>query len=375
MTHRERLVAALNHETPDRVPMDLGATRVTSVVAAEYERLKRRFGVERETVITDKIQQAVKVDEEVLRALDVDTRGVFVRGPDRSADATLPDGRWRDEWGVIRRRSANGYYFDLDTSPFSEEPTSRDLGAYPWPDPDDPGRYRGLREEARKLREETDYAVVGHCPGGWIHISQYLRGFSGWFEDLALRPEFATELMERVLDLSLRMAGHYLGAVGDLIDVVAVGDDVGMQRAPMVSPKMYRELIWPLQRRQFTFLRERTKARIFYHTCGSVYAILPEIIDLGVDILNPVQVSAAEMGDTARLKRVFGNRLSFWGGVDNFRVLPRGTPGEVRAEVRRRVGDLGKGGGYVLNAVHNIQPDVPVENILALYEAGREMKM
>jgi uroporphyrinogen decarboxylase len=331
--------------------------------------------VERETVITDKIQQAVKVDEEVLRALDVDTRGAFVRGPDRSADATLPDGRWRDEWGVIRRRSANGYYFDLDTSPLTGEPTSRDLEAYPWPDPDDPGRYRGLREEARGLREGTDYAVVGHCPGGWIHISQYLRGFAGWFEDLALRPGFATELMERVLDLSLRMAGHYLEAVGDLIDVVAVGDDVGMQRAPMVSPKMYRELIWPLQKRQFTFLRERTGARIFYHTCGSVYAILPEIIDLGVDILNPVQVSAAEMGDTARLKRVFGDRLSFWGGVDNFGVLPRGTPEEVRAEVRRRVSDLGKGGGYVLNAVHNIQPDVPVENVLAMYAEGREMKM
>lgn len=375
MTHRERVVAALNHETPDRVPMDLGSTRVTSVVAAEYEKLKRRFGVERETVIIDKIQQAVKVDEEVLRGLDIDTRGVFVRGPDRSTDATLPDGRWRDEWGVTRRRSANGYYFDLDTSPFAGEPTSKDLEAHPWPDPDDPGRTRGVREEALKLRNETDYAVVGHCPGGWIHISQYMRGFAGWFEDLALQPDFATELMERVLDLSLRMAGHYLDAVGDLIDVVAVGDDVGMQRAPMVSPKMYRELIWPLQKRQFRFLREHTKARIFYHTCGSVYALLPDIVDLGVDILNPVQVSAAEMGDTARLKRTFGDRLSFWGAIDNFQILPRGTPEEVRAEVRRRVSDLGRDGGYVLNAVHNIQPDVPVENVLAMYAAGREMRM
>ena len=372
MTHRERVLAALNHRSPDRVPMDLGSTRVTSLVKAEYEKLKRHFGLQSKTVVIDKIQQAVKVDEEILQALDIDTRGVFVGGPDRSRDETLPDGRWLDEWGVIRKPSANGYYFDLDVSPFAGEPAGQDLEGHPWPDPDDPGRYRGLRDEALRLRHETDYAVVGHAPGGWIHISQYLRGFEGWFEDLALRPGFAIQLMERVLDLSLRMAGHFLDAVGDLIDVVAVGDDVGMQRSPMVSPGMYRGLIWPLQKRQFSFLRERTQAKIFYHTCGAVYTILPDIIDLGVNILNPVQVSAADMGDTARLKREFGDRLCFWGGVDNFRILPSGSPGDVREEVARRVRDLGAGGGYVLNAVHNIQPDVPVENILALYQAGKQ---
>ncbi len=372
MTHRERTLTALDHKTPDRVPMDLGATRVTSLVAAEYEKLKRHIGVERKTVIIDKIQQAVKVDEEILQALDIDTRGVFVRGPDRSRDATLLDGRWCDEWGVIRKRPSNGYYYDLDISPLAGDSTVKDLESYPWPDPDDPGRYRGLREEAMKLREGVDCAVVGHAPGGWIHISQYMRGFEGWFEDLALRPDCAIELMERILDLSLRMAGNYLDEVGDLIDVVAVGDDLAMQRSTLVSPKMYRDLIWPLQKRQFGFLRARTNAKIFYHTCGSVYTIIPDIIDMGVDILNPVQVSAVNMGDTARLKREFGDRLSFWGGIDTFRVMPRGTPDEVRGEVAQRVSDLGKGGGYVLNAVHNLQPDVPVANILAMYESGRE---
>ena len=369
MTHRERLIAALNHEEPDRVPMDLGSTRVTSIVVGAYERLKRHFGIDRENVIIDGMQQLVRVDEEILRALDIDTRAVLPGAPDRSRDAVLPDGSWRDEWGVVRRKPPGGHYYDLVESPFSGEPTLEDLDAYPWPNPDDPGRTRGLREHVSKLREETDYALVGHAPGGWIHVSQYMRGFEEWYTDLILQPEFIVALMTRARDLTLRMAGHFLDAVGDKIDVIATGDDIATQKGPMMSPGMYRELIWPLQKEQFSFFRERTDAKIFYHTCGSVYDILPEIIDLGVEILNPVQVTAAGM-DPKRLKAEFGDRLSFWGGIDTHRVLPYGTPDDVRAEVRRRISEFGKGGGYVLNAVHNLQPDVPVENILAMYDLG-----
>jgi uroporphyrinogen decarboxylase len=374
MTHRERLNAALNHEETDRVPMDLGSTRVTSITVPAYERLKRHFGVEEDNIITDKMQQTVRVNEKILTALDIDTRLVLPSPPDLSRDATLPDGSWRDEWGVVRRKPLDGYYYDLLESPLAGEPTREDLEEYPWPDPDDPGRYRGLREYARRLREETDYAVVGHMSGGWIHTSQYLRGFEGWYIDLIERPLFIGELMERVRDINLRITERFLDEVGDYLDVVATGDDIGAQSGPIVSPKVYREMIWPLQKGQFSFVREHTKAKIFYHTCGSVYLLLPDIIDMGVNILNPVQVSAEGMGDTKRLKREFGKHLSFWGGVDTFYVMPRGTPGEVKEEAERRIGDLGEGGGYVLNTVHNIQPDVPVENILALYEAGREFR-
>lgn len=371
MTHRERLLAALNHQETDRVPMDLGATRVTSITVPVYERLKRHFGVERKNVIIDKMQQVVLVDEEILQTLDIDTRGVFPKAPDRSRDIILPDGRWQDEWGVIRRKPPGGHYYDLDVSPFAGQSTIKGIEEYPWPDPDDPGRSRGLREYALKLRQETDYGIVGHVQSGWIHTSQYMRGFEVWFTDLIERPDFIVSFMERIRDLTLRMAGHFLDAAGDLIDVVAVGDDIAHQNGPMVSPKMYRELIWPLQKVQFKFLREHTHAKIFYHTCGSVYQIIPDIIDLGVDILNPIQVSAKDMGDTRRLKAEFGDRLCFWGGIDTFRVMPHGTVNDVKAEVRRRIGDLSVGGGYVLNAVHNIQPDVPVENIIAMYEAGQ----
>jgi uroporphyrinogen decarboxylase len=371
MTHRERVVAALNHEPPDRVPIDLGSTRVTSVAVAEYESLKAHFGIQRETRVIDRIQQTAAVDEEILVALDIDTRPILPNPPDDVRDRTLPDGRWLDEWGVIRRLSPDGYYYDLDVCPLAGEPDLADLEAYRWPDPEDPGRYRGLREQAEELRSRTDYAVVGHAPGGWIHTSQYVRGFEGWYTDFAARPDFIVELMRRIRDITVRMAVLFLQEVGPYLDVVATGDDIGAQRGLQVSPKMYRKWIHPLQREQFQAFREHTDAKIFYHTCGNVYTVLDDLVEAGVDILNPVQVSATDMGDTARLKREFGDRLCFWGGIDTSHVLPRGTVDDVKAEVDRRVGDLGRDGGYVLGPVHNIQPDVPVENILGMFEHAR----
>lgn len=376
MTHRERLVAALKHQPTDRVPMDLGSTRVSSISVAAYERLKCHFGVQRETRLIDMMQQVVRVDEEILKALDVDTRIVLPGKPDKSRDEILPDGRWQDEWGVVRQKPEGGFYYDLVQAPLSDqtlgrEPTEKDLDDYPWPDAEDPGRFRGLRKEAQGLREETDCAIVGHAQGGWVHIAQYVRGFEGWYTDLITRPSFAYALMERILSLTLHMAESFLREVGEYLDVVATGDDVAVQSGPMVSPGVYRKLIWPLHKRQFTRFRELTSAKLFYHSCGSVYSLLPDLVELGVDIINPVQVSAKDMDDTARLKREFGDRLCFWGGVDTFRVMPHGTVDEVKSEVERRIRDLAVNGGYVLNAVHNIQPDVPVENILAMYEHGR----
>jgi uroporphyrinogen decarboxylase len=369
------MMTALNHQTPDRVPMDLGGTRVTSVSAVMYKRLKAHFGIKRETRIIDGIMQTAAVDEEILQALDIDTRLVIPGAPDQVRDKRLPDGRWVDEWGVTRRLSPDGYYYDLDISPFSGEPDISVLDDYLWPDVNDKGRYRNAGEQARHLHEDTDYAVVAHVPGGWIHISQYMRGFEGWYADLALRPEFMLALMTRIRNVTLEMARRFLNEVGPYVDVIATGDDIGAQRSLMVSPNMYREQIYPLQKEQFQTFRSLTDAKIFYHTCGDVYPVLHDIIDMGVDILNPVQVSASEMGDTARLKREVGNRLSFWGGIDTFQVLPHGSVDDVKAEVERRVRDLGVNGGYVLCPVHNVQPDVSVENLLAVYESGKQVRL
>jgi len=375
MTHRERVVAALSHQTPDRVPVDLGATRVSSLSVAAYTRLKAHFGLDRPTRIIDRVMQTAAVDEEVLVALDVDTRGIFPGPPDAPRDLELPDGRWLDEWGVTRRLSPDGYYYDLEVSPLAGDISSSDLEGYDWPEATDPGRVRGVAEEARRLRDATDYAIVAHAPGGWIHIAQYLRGFEDWYTDMAARPGLAADLMSRVRNVTLEMARPFLEAVGPYIDVVATGDDIGAQLGLQVSPKTYREYIKPLQEVQFREFRALTDAPIFYHTCGDVYPILQDLVDIGVGILNPVQVSAAEMGDTARLKREFGDRLCFWGGVDTTQVLPLGTEADVVAEVERRVRDLGAGGGYVLGPVHNVQPDVPVRNLLAAYEHARKVEL
>jgi uroporphyrinogen decarboxylase len=268
----------------------------------------------------------------------------------------------------------SGYYFELEVSPLAGDLRLPDIDRYPWPDAADEGRWRGVAERARRLREETDYAVVGHAPGGWIHISQYLRGFEDWYVDFAAQPEVAAALMRRVRDLTLEMARRFLDAAGPYLDVVATGDDIGAQHSLQVSPAMYREMILPLQREQFRTFHDLTDARVFYHTCGDVYPVIDDLIDIGVDILNPVQVSAAEMGDTKRLKAEFGDRLSFWGGVDNVDVLPNGSVEDVGREVDLRTADLGRDGGYVLCPVHNVQPDVPVENLLALYERGRSLR-
>lgn len=315
MTHRERLLTALDHRTPDRVPMDLGSSRVTSVSKVFYEQLKAHFGIERPTRIIDRIMQTAAIDEEILTALDVDCRGVLPGAPDNPPDRDGPGNRWIDAWGVTRRLSPNGYYYELENSPLSGSITMGDATTFAVPDATDEGLTRGIAEQAKRLREETDYAIVGHSPGGWIHISQYLRGFEDWYMDFALQPDVVVAIMKRARDATLEAAKRFLGEVGPYLDVVVTGDDIGAQNGLQISPDMYREFIWPLQKEQFDAFHAGTDGKVFYHTCGDVTSVLEDIIEMGVNILNPVQVTAggdAECGGTEggrrRPPRVLGGR-------------------------------------------------------------------
>ncbi len=249
--------------------------------------------------------------------------------------------------------------------------TPRPSPRYPFPDPSDPGRFRGLRERALRIRQETDYALIFNARFHLVHQTQYLRGFADWFMDLAGDQPLFRCLMDAVLDVLIAMNRPALAAIGDLVDIVAMGDDVGMQDRPVCSLDLYRQVLRPYQERIVAVIREHTSAKILYHTCGSVYRYIPDFIDIGIDALNPVQVSARHM-DPERLKREFGDRMAFWGGIDSQHLLPFGTPEEVRAGVRRMFETMGSDGGYVLAAVHNIQPDVPPENIVAMFSAARE---
>ncbi len=245
--------------------------------------------------------------------------------------------------------------------------TIKDLDHYSWPDPGDPGLIRDVREQAKKLRKETDYGIVAWASGSIFERSWYLRGFQRFFVDMARNPEFAGALLDKLLEVNEAYLDRYLGQIGDLIDVVQLLDDLGQQQGPLMPLKQYRKIIKPRQKELFRFVKERTDGYLFYHTCGSVVQYIPDLIEMGVDILNPVQVTARGM-EPEKLKSEFGSKLTFWGGIDTQHTLPRGSQEEVRKQVTDRVSVLGEGGGYVLDAVHNIQADVPPENILAMYD-------
>ncbi len=351
--------------------MDLGSARFTGLVMHAHDRLCEHLGFGETGELIDTMQQLYEVDERVMEHLDVDARSISLGPPDAGGDVMLPDGRHKDEWGVVRVRPPGCYYYELNECPLAGQITATDIARYPMPDPTDPGRFRGLRERARQLRDKTDYAVMFNARYHLVHQTQYLRGFEDWYCDLAGDPELFASLMEAVLENLLEMNRRALAELGDLIDIVAMGDDVGLQDRPVCSVPMYQSMIRPFQERVVEQIREHTRAKILYHTCGSVYAYINDFIEIGIDALNPVQVSAKNM-EPARLKREFGDRITFWGGIDTQRLLPLGSPEEVAAEVRRMFEIMGAGGGWVLAAVHNIQPDVPPENILAMFEAGRE---
>ena len=377
MTSRERVRTALAHREPDRIPFDLGGTRVTGIHARAYERLRPALGLApRPARIGDLTQQLAEVEPDVASALGTDVRLVSPRsGSGYRREIRQVDGAWTfiDEWGVGRRMPVDGgLYYDSFAPPLAGEVDLGAVDALVMPDGADPARTTGMGDEARAHADAGLAVAVGSICGGLTEGLFKLRGFEDGYLDLAGDPGLARRIMERILEVKLGYWERALPEVGDAADVLVEADDLGGQDRTLFSPLTYRELVKPLHRELFDFLHARSSAKIFFHTCGAVRDVLPDLVEIGIDILNPVQVSAARM-DTAELKREFGRDLVFWGGgVDTQRVLGQASPDEVRVEVRRRVADLGRGGGFVFAAVHNIQPNVPAENILAMHAALRE---
>ena len=367
MTHRERVLEALNHRQPDRVPLDFGSTRDSSIVVEGYERLKTHFGFQDANVLTSRMMQVVRVDERILQALDIDTRGIFPPAP---PDEVSGEDRYRDEWGVQRIRPEGAYYFDQVSFPLAGDISRSDILRYPWPELQSSVRREGLKDRAREIHSRG-YASVLNLQSGFVHTSQYLRGFEDWFTDFASNRKILELLFDTILEISLAICGEILAEVGTDVDVLMASDDLGMQEGLMVSPEAYRALIKPRHRRYFQLIHDKSPGKVFFHTCGSVADIVEDLVEIGADILHPVQVTAAGMDPTI-LKRKYGDTLAFWGAVDTQHVLPHGDEKAVKQEVERRIDELGNGGGYVLGAVHNVQPDVPVENLLTMYRHARE---
>ena len=363
---RQRVLDALAHVQPARVPVDIGGSNVTTIVDTAYERLKTHLGIRAPTAYISRRARQSALDEETLERLGSCVRPLFLGRPDQAGHERT-DGTIVDEWGV-GWRAAGGHYNPVESPLSGADPSG--LDAFGWPDPDDPGRYRDLAEQAGRLREDGRYATVLSLPVAVVHLSQYLRGYDEFLMDLVADPGFAEDLMGRVMEVYMRIVDNAVTAVGDRVDVVSFGDDVGFQDRPMVRPEVYRRLIKPHHAAVIERIKRVTGASVMFHTCGAVRDLIPDFIEIGVDALNPVQVSAAGMGDTAALKREFGADLAFWGAIDTQHVLPFGSTDDVREEVRRRIGDLAAGGGFVLAAVHDIQDDVPPENLLAMADAA-----
>jgi uroporphyrinogen decarboxylase len=366
MTSRERVLTAVRHQEPDRVPLDLGGG-TTGIEVEAYDRVKALVGFQSQTRTF--VRDHVQVDEPLLERFGVDTRYVRVGGPRGYRLQIAEDNSYLDLWGTRWQKPPSSLYWDMVGHPIAE-PTLEALKAYRWPDPRDPGRTDGLRERARALCEETPYAVVLDVTGfGVFEQGWSLRGFENFYMDLVAEPVFAEALIQGVADYQIALYERVLAEVGSHVQVVMVAEDLGSQDGPLISPDTYRRMIKPAQKRVWQFIKSRTDASLFLHSCGSVRNFIPDLIELGVDILNPVQVAAAGM-DPKELKREFGKDLTFWGGgCDTQRVLTFGTPDDVEREVRQRIRELAPGGGFVFNQIHNIQPQVPAENIVRMFEA------
>ena len=262
-------------------------------------------------------------------------------------------------------------YMDISYHPLADA-TIKDIRHYPFPKGDDPTRFEGLRERALHLREDTPYAVISGISGVVYETCWYLRGLEAWFMDMVSEPEFCEALLDQVLKFWMDWFRLFLDEVGDVVDVIMVGDDLAGQTGPLFRPEVYRNLVKPRQKQLVQYIRSRTEAKIWYHTCGACTEYIPDLIENGVQVLNPVQISAAGM-EPADLKARFGKQLSFWGGaIDAQHVLPSASPERIRDDVCRNLEAFKPGGGYVFNNVHNIQAGVPPENVLALYDAAYE---
>ena len=378
MTGRERVLKASRHEVPDRVPIDLGGFQ-TGIHRTAYTALLEHLNIHDDITMLDPVQQLAKPCEAVLRRLRVDTRYVCAHGPASftgGIERNVREGRlWhdlRDEFGVVwSMPDDQQLYMDISHHPLGEA-NVRDAADYPFPKGDDPTRFTGVREQALALRDATGCALCTGIGGVVYEICWYMRGLERWFADMIEQPEMCELLLDRTLAFWTDFYTGFLGEVGDLVDVVMIGDDLAGQRGPLFNPAFYRRVVKPRQKAIVQHIKSLTPAKIWYHTCGACADYIPELIDNGVDILNPVQISAHNM-EPASLKARFGEDIVFWGGgIDAQHVLPTATVEEIRQHVRRNVEAFKPGGGYVFNNVHNIQAGVSPENVVALFDAAHE---
>jgi len=375
------VLKTLKHEEPDRVPYDLAGTHVTGISNGAYQNLRTHLGLpSRAPLWLDVVQQVVIPHDDLMECFQVDTRGLFpLTSHNWSVYEKLVDGgeNWvyYDEWGMTQHfPKEDGFWFSIVSEPLSDaEPVPSSVDNHSWPEAGNRERIRGLREKALAFRKAGKTVMLKGLCAGIFEMSQRIRGMENALMDPLLYPEFSDRLYGRLADLKIEFWEMALGELADVVDVVVENDDYGAQQSQLISHDQFRRTIRPHLSRVFSTIKKAApNAFLFFHSCGNVRPFLPDFIEDGVDVLNPVHARAAGMEPVA-LKKDFGDDLTFWGGgVETQEVLPNGTPEEVREDVKRNLDALAPGGGYVFNTVHNIQSEVPPENIVAMWEALQE---
>ncbi|RKX75589.1 MAG: hypothetical protein DRP87_14195 [Spirochaetes bacterium] len=378
MESKDRVIAALNHREPDRVPFDFGGNPNAGIHNIAYRRLLELLGIEAKIKIDEIITQQAKIHEEVLQKLHVDVRKLDYPVAGVSEYRIREEGKYTtfiDSYGIKwAKPKQGGLYFDMISHPLSGSISEEQISTLTMPSLPDKERLKALKVKAKNF-SEAGYAVLVPEPGGGIfELASWIRGFEDIFLDIAGNSTLLERLLDRLVEYRLSYWRLILEEMGEYVDIIAEADDVATQSGMMISPKAFRSILKPRYRVIFSFIKRKAKKPVYicFHSCGAIREIIPDLIDVGVDAINPVQVSAADM-DTNSLKSDFGRDITFWGGgVDTQKILPRGTTVEVKEEVKRRITDLAPGGGFIFAAVHNIQADVPPENIMAMWESLME---
>lgn len=364
MNSRERVNDSLNFSEPDKVPIDLNGTNCTALTLIAYKNLREYLGLEedRHPSISEMIMNTVRAKEDILSLYEVDTRTIYFKSLQSAQMEFLSDGSFYDDFGV--RWKPASYYYDAIERPLINATSASDLKKAKWEDPSDKTKIIGLQKETKNLFKNTSFCLVADIHSlGPFEGACILRGYDKFLTDLYFNVEFATALLDKLTELCIAKWDLLLNEVGKYIQVAAQGDDVGMQNSTIISPEMYKKFIKPLHKRIFDFIHSKTKAKIFLHTCGSVYDVIADFIDVGVDILSPVQRCATKM-DIKTLKRKFGKDICFWGGgIDVQQQLPFFTIKQIEEEIKRTIEIMAPGGGFVFFPTHNIQPDVSPDRI------------
>lgn len=376
MTSYERVVAALEHREGDRIPFDLGGTMVSGININALKELKAYLGLPEPAEIKDLITQMAHTGQDVIDRLAVDVKNIGPAVPPeaRLKDLGNKDGSHyvEDEWGMQWRMPLKGgHYYDLAKSPLAHVESIKDVDSHNWPNALDPYRYKNLKSEADKIVSDEKRAyVLGRMSSGMWEHAMWMTGYEKFMMNMIINKPVVHSIMEHILEIKMQYWERALDAVGKNVLVASCADDLGTQSSLLVSLDLYKEMIWPYHQRLFHFIKEKalSKIHIFFHNDGAIMETIPLLIDAGVDILNPFQVSCAGM-DTAKFKKLYGDKITIWGGsCDTQYVMPSGSVQEVINETRKRIDDLGPGGGFIFAPIHVIQEGVPPENIMAWWE-------